>query len=250
MPYVDTSYNYGEAIQEICRMVGHPVPSDAAGSTDEAVQQMGTSLNRALAELLTMFEWQDLTVKSSISVVADSLGQTEKGFDLPDDFDRFVDQTQWAQSNSLPAAGPLSPQAWMTYLVRSTSPQLTLAWQLRGDQIWFLAPPFPDASTFEFMYISKAMVIDADDPNNTKNVASKNGDEFVIDDYLVLLLGKAKYLEAKGFDSSASLRDFLIAFNSRTGSNKAAPILNIGSPVRSEPLLNPNRNLPDTGYGA
>lgn len=250
MAYQDTSYNYGSAIQEICRMVGHGVPSDAAGSQDEAVQQMGTGINRALAELLTMFEWQDLTLTASISVVGDSAGQTEKAFDLPDDFDRFIDQTQWNDASALPAGGPVSPQAWMMYLVRSTSPQLTLAWQLRADQIWFLAPPYPDPATFQYMYISKGMVIDADDPSITKNVASKNGDAFIIDDYLVLLLGKAKYLEAKGFDSGASMRDFLIAFNSRTGSNKAAPILNIGSGVRSEPLITAMGNVPDTGFGS
>src|SRR5262245_27662781 len=131
MAYIDTIYNYGDAIREICRMVGHPVPADPAGATDSAVIQMGVSINRALAELLYMFSWQDLTKRGSISVVGLAPGEVERGFALPSDFDRFVDQTQWSGSSDLPASGPISEQAWMSYIVRSTSPQLTLAWQRR-----------------------------------------------------------------------------------------------------------------------
>ena len=249
MAYLDLEYTYGEAIKEICRMVGHPVPSDAAGSTDAAHQQMGTALNRALEELLPKHEWQELTKRGSISIVGDSPGQLEKGFDLPDDFDRFVDQTQWNGSSDLPAAGPVSNQAWMTYVIQSTSPQLTLAWQRRGSQLFVLSPPFPTPVSFEFMYISKGIVLDADDPNNTKNVADKNNDHFVIDDVLVLLLGRAKYLEGKGFDASGAMRDFLTAFDSKIANNKGAPILNIGGRPTT-PLLNIMTNVPDTGYGS
>ena len=249
MPYTNTEYTYGEAIKEICRMVGHPVPADAAGSTDLAVQQMGTSLNKALAELLTMYDWQDLTVRTSLSVQQDSPGQKEKGYDLPDDFEKFIDQTQWDGSNQIPAAGPVSPQGWMQYYTRTSSSILTLAWQRREDQLFFLYPP-ADATDFNYMYLSKAMVIDADTPTDTKNVASKNGDRFKIDDNLVLLLGRAKYLEWKGFDSSIAVKDFLIAYNSRVGSNKGAPVLNLSRPTGGMPLITPMGNLPDTGYGS
>lgn len=249
MPYQITSLTALTLIQEVCRLVGHPRPTDALGSTDSAVQQMVSALNQALSELLTMYEWQDVTVKDAVAIVADSLGQQEKAFDLPDDFHRFIDQTQWGQSSMLPAMGPVSPQSWMLYTVRSYSPQLTLSWQMRGDQLWVLSPPYPDPVNFEFMYISKGTVIDQDDATVIKNVVDKNGDSFILDDNLLLLLTRSKYLEWKGFDSEAATRDFLIAFNSRTGSNKGAPVLNIGSPV-GLPLIDPMRSLPDTGYGS
>lgn len=249
MPYTNTEYTYGEAIKEICRMVGHPIPADPAGSVDNAVQQMGTSINRALGELLTMFDWQDLTIRTTLSVQRDAPGQKEKGYALPTDFEKFIDQSQWDGTNQLPAVGPVSPQGWMTYYTRVSSSIFALTWQRREDQLFFLYPPAA-ATNFNYMYLSKALVIDADVPTDTKNVATKNGDQFKIDDQLVLLLGRAKYLEWKGFDSAIAVKDFLIAFNSRVGSNKGAPVLNIGRPSLGEPLITPMGNLPDTGYGS
>lgn len=244
-----TILTYGAAINTICKLVGHPVQADPAGSTDSAVQQMGSAINFALSELLTLHEWQDLTVKTSLSIVADSPGQKEKGFNLPVDLYRFIDQTQWGESSMLPAGGPVSNQAWMAYVVRNYSPQLTLFWQMRGDQLWVLNPPYPTPVNFDYMYLSSAQVIDADVPTTLKNVATKNGDTFMLDSFLVTLLGRARYLEWKGFDAAAATRDFISMFNSRAGSDKGAPILSIGA-MRGTPLINPAWSVPDTGYGA
>lgn len=243
-----TTLTYGTAIQSICKLVGHPIPTDAAGSSDAAVQQMGGAINVALDELLNMHEWQDLTIKTTLAIVADSQGQKEKGFSLPVDFYRFIDQTQWGAQSLLPAGGPISNQAWMAYTVQNYAPQLTFYWQMRGDQLWILNPPYPTPVDFAYMYLSNAQVIDQDVSTTLKNVATKNGDLFKLDAYLIMLLGRARYLEWKGFDASAATRDFLNAYASRAGSDKAAPILTLGGNI-GMPLINPNTSLPNTGYG-
>lgn len=247
--YQITEFTYGSAIQEICRLVGHPRPTDAAGSTDPAVQTMGAAVNFALRELLNMYEWQDLTVKSFISVVADSSGQLEKGFDLPEDFYRFIDQTQWSDQSLMPAGGPVPPASWMAYMVRQFTPVLTMFWQMRQDQLWIMSPPYPDPFNFEFMYLSVAQVIDADDATLLKSVADKNGDTFKLDSFMIMLLARARYLEWKGFDSSAAMRDFLGVYNSRAGADKGAPVISLNRPV-GLPLITPTGNLPVTGYGS
>jgi hypothetical protein len=137
----------------------------------------------------------------------------------------------------------------MQYIVRNYTPQLTLYWQRRQDQLWVLNPPFPSPVTFEYMYITRGQVIDQDDPAIIKNVATKNGDQFILDSYLITLLGRCKWLEWKGFDSAAATRDFLIAFNSRVGADKGAPVLSI-SRVYGFPYIDPMSSLPDTGYGS
>lgn len=248
MSFSITNYTYGSMIQRICRLVGHPVPVDPAGSTDSAVIQMGEAINNALSELLTMFEWQDLTIKATLSVVATVPGEDERGFTLPVDFYRFIDQSQWAESSQLPAAGPVSNQGWMQYIVRDIGPLLSLTWQMRGDLLYFLKPPTA-ATPFDYMYLSIAQVIDQDVSTTLKNEASKNGDFFILDGNLIMLLGRCKYLEWKGFDSAAATRDFMIAFSSRTGANKGAAVLNIGRQF-GLPLINPLSSLPDTGYGS
>lgn len=248
MPYQISIPSYGEAIKEIARMVGHPVPVDPAGSADAAVQQMGSAINVALTEMLTMHEWQDLTERATIPVIQDSIGQKEKAFSLPEDFYRFIDQSQWSGSTMMPATGPVSNQAWQAYITRSYAGPLTLYWQMRGDRVWFLDPP-PATTDFSFMYLSLAQVIDADNPLLLKNRASKNGDTFKLDGFMIALFGRAKYLEWKGFDGAAAMRDFLAVFNSRAGGDTGAPILSLSRQM-SFPLIDPMTSVPDTGYGS
>ena len=247
MPFQLTVPTYGDAVKAIARMVGHPVPVDPAGSTDRAVLQMGAAVNIALGEMLALYEWQDLVYRASISVVQDAPGQKEKGFDLPEDYYRLVSQTEWSQQMMLPALGPVSFQAWQSYVVRNFTMQLTLYWQIRNDKIWFLNPP-ATPMLFEFMYVSRAQVIDADDPTILKNVAEKNGDKFFLDGFMITLLGRVKYLEWKGFDASAAMRDFLTVFSSRTGADKSAPVLSL-SRRQGFPMITPLTSVPDTGFG-
>lgn len=248
MPYVITALTLQTAVQQICKMVGHPSPTDAVGSTDLAVQQMIAAVNVACNELLTMAEWQGITKKTSLTIQAAVPGDVEGVFTLPEDFYRFVDQTQWRRDAMLPALGPISSQAWMQYTVRNWTPQLTLFWQIREGQLYVLNPPTA-AVDMDFMYVSQGWIIDQDDANTFKNTADKNGDRFKLDSFLVMLLGRAKYLEWKGFDSAAAMRDFYSIFASRSGGEKGAPILSLhggGSPM---PLLDGMFSVPDTGYG-
>ena len=247
MPFNITVPTYGEAIKQIARMVGHPVPLDPAGSTDPAVLQMGAAINIALGEMLALYEWQDLIYRATIDVIQDSPDQKEKAFDLPEDYYRLRSQSEWSNASMLPALGPVSSQAWQGYIVRNFAMHLTLYWQIRNDKIWFLNPP-AETAVFEFMYLSRAQVKDADDPTMLKNLADKNGDTFFLDGFTIMLLGRAKYLEWKGFDASAAMRDFLTVFSSRTGGDKSAPVLNL-SRRQGFPMINPMTSVPDTGYG-
>lgn len=247
MPVQITVPTYGAAIKLITQMVGHPSPTDPAGSIDPAVQQMAAAINVALGELLTMHEWQDLQIRATLSVVQDAPGQKEKALDLPEDFYRFIDQTQWSTGSMLPAIGPVSAQAWQAFVVRNYLNPLSLSWQVREDKLWVLDPP-PVANTFSYMYLSRAQVIDADDPTLLKNVADKNGDRFKLDGFVIALFGRAKYMEWKGFDASAAMKDFLAVFNSRAGADKGAPVLSISRQF-NYPFIDPRWSVPDTGYG-
>lgn len=240
-------------IQTCCSLLSLPVPVDPAGSSDPNIVLMKTSANLASLEMLNTYEWSTLTKMGSITVETttppSSTQATEKAYDLPGDFYRFVDQTQWNQAMRFPAVGPVSPQGWMTYMVFPISANFTLTWQIREGQIWFLNPPQAPGQEFRFMYLSRALVRDADDPNVYKNVAAKNGDTFVLDGILMTLLTRIKWLEAKGFDSSAAVRDFMLAFDSRVGAQKGANILNMAGGPHDYPYIGIG-NLPEASlYG-
>jgi hypothetical protein len=249
MPFqVQEKVTLASGISRICRMLSLPVPADPAGDTDPNVQQIVVAMNSVAAELYSVREWQELVISFDLSVVADSAGQQEKAFDLPEDWGRFVDQTQWSPSQQWPAVGPISPQGWMSYLVRDFAPGLSLFWQVRNDKIWFLSPPYPTPADFKAFYVTRGYVQDQDDPTMLKDIATKNGDKFLLDGTLMVLGGRLKWLEYKGFDTSTAARDFQIQYDSRAGTERGAPVLDIAR-LTGVPMIGIG-NIPDTGYGA
>jgi hypothetical protein len=240
-------------MQQVCAMLNLPVPTDPVGSADPNMVLMRTAANLASLEMLNAYEWSQLTKDGTITVqtlVPPLPGESsELAFPLPADFYRFIDQTQWNGSMRFPAVGPVAPQGWMTYRVFPISANFTLTWQMRQRQLWFLNPPPPPGQTFRFMYLSQALVQDADNPDLYKNVATKAGDIFQLDGILMTLCTRMKWLEARGFDSSAAVRDFLLAFDSRIGAEKGANILNMAGGRHDYPYIGVG-NLPEASlYG-
>jgi hypothetical protein len=235
-------------VQNVAQMVSYPTPSDPAGDSDPSVQQMVQAVNMSATELLGLYDWQELTRTYNISIAADTPGQTEQAFDLPEDFYEWLDQTQWNSTNQWPAIGPISPQMWQNLLVNDVLPTMSFYWQVRDNSLYILAPP-TEAQTLTFMYQSLAWVQDQDNPTLYKNRATKNGDIILLDAFLVTLFTRAKWLEMKGLDSSAAMRDFHVNFENRKGQEKGAPVLNM---VRTYgfPYLNALYNTPDTGFGS
>lgn len=234
-------------VQNVAAMVSYPVPSDPAGSTDPAVQQMVQAVNMAGIELLSMYDWQELTKSYDIAITADTEGQREKSFSLPEDFYDWIDQTNWNATTQFPSLGPVSPQMWQQLLIRTTLPTLSFYWQVRDNKIYVLAPPSA-TQTMKFFYLSAAWVRDQDNSSLYKNRATKNGDAILLDSQMVTLYTRVKWLEMKGLDSSAAMRDFQVAFENRKASEKGAPVLSMARDFRI-PYIQPLTNTPDTGFG-
>lgn len=234
-------------VQNVASMVAFPVPSDPAGSTDPAVQQFVQSANLAAVDLLSLYDWQELIKTYTISITADTSGQKEKSFALPVDFYDWIDQTNWNATTQFPSLGPVSPQMWQQLLIRTTLPTLSFYWQVRGNRLYVLAPP-SSPQTMSFFYLSNAYVQDQDDSELYKNRATKNGDTFLLDANLMTLYTRVKWLEMKGLDSSAAMRDFQVAFDNRKASERGAQVLSMARDFRF-PYIQPLVNTPDTGYG-
>jgi hypothetical protein len=235
-------------VQNVAGMVAYPVPTDPAGSEDPAVQQMVQAANMAGNELLSMFEWQELIKNYQIPIQSDTNGQKEKGFALPDDLYRWIDQTNWNATTQFPSLGPVSAQMWQQLLIRTTLPTLSFYWQVRDNKIYVLAPP-NSPQTMNVFYVSAGWVRDQNDPDLYKNRMTQNGDVSLLDATVITLYTRVKWLEMKGLDSSAAMRDFNIAFDNRKNSEKGAPVLTMARDFRF-PYIQPLINTPDTGMGA
>lgn len=236
-------------VQNVAAMVAYPVPNDPAGSEDPAVQQMCLAANLAGTELLGLYDWQQLIKNYQIPIESDPLdpNQRERAFDLPEDLYKWIDQTNWNKTTQFPSLGPVSPQMWQQLLIRTTLPTLSFYWQVRDNKIYVLAPP-SSPQYMNVFYLSQAWVQDQDDPDLFKNRLQKNGDKALLDSSLMTLYTRVKWLEMKGLDSSAAMRDFQIAFESRRASEKGSPVLSMARDFRI-PYIQPLTNTPDTGYG-
>jgi hypothetical protein len=234
-------------VQNVASMVAFPVPSDPAGDPDPTVQQFVQAANMAGIELLTMYDWQELIKNYQIPISSDINGQKEKAFPLPEDFFDWIDQTNWNATTQFPSLGPVSAQMWQQLLIRTTLPTLSFYWQVRDNKIYVLAPP-NSPQTMNVFYLSQAWVQDQDDPTLFKNRITKNGDKALLDPTLITLYTRVKWLEMKGLDSSAAMRDFTIAYDNRRGSEKGAPVLSMARSY-TYPYIQPLINTPDTGYG-
>ena len=237
-------------VQNVAGMVAYPVPQDPAGSEDPAVQQMVMAANMAGIELLGLYDWQELIRNYQIAIEADPLvpQQRERAFDLPEDLYKWIDQTNWNKTTQFPSLGPVSPQMWQQLLIRTTLPTLSFYWQVRDNKISVLAPP-SSPQYMNVFYMSQAWVRDQDDPTLYKNRLTKNGDVSLLDATLITLYTRVKWLEMKGLDSSAAMRDFQITFDNRRASEKGAPVLSMARDFRI-PYIQPLTNTPDTGYGS
>lgn len=249
MPYqIVNDSTLSAIVQNVAQLVSFPTPADPAGDTDPAVVQMVQAVNLAGIDLLSMNDWQELTKIHTMSIVAASPGINQQAYSLPEDFYEFVDQTQWNSTMQWPAIGPVSPQAWQELLIRQTLPTLSFYWQVRGNEIYILSPP-TSAQTLSFYYQSFAWVRDQDDATLYKNRATKNGDVILLDSYLITLLARTKWLEMKGLDSSAAMRDFQVNYENRKGNEKGAAVLSMAQSFRY-PYIDARYNAPDTGYGS
>ena len=231
----------------VLQSVGFPVQTDVAGSNDPAVQQMVQSVNQAGTDLLGMHDWQQMLKTFSTLVVEDFPGQSSKLVPLPEDFLMFKDQSQWNVSQQLPMIGPVLSQDWQRITVRTADFVTRLLWRVRDNQWEIKSPPPPPGQTISMEYISQGYVQDQDDALLFKNFATKNGDVFLIDQYLIYYLAKAKWLEVKGFDSAAAMRDFTTAFEQRFVQDQGAPVLSLINRTGYRYL--DCWNIPDTNYG-
>ena len=240
------------SVNEICNRVAvevglTPVP-DVFSTGDPAFRQLTYLLTTAVQELMEMYPWQSLTREFKL--------ETEEGedgiFDLPDDFGYMIDQTGWERSENVPLIGPLSAQDW-TYLLGRDLVGSTIyaSFRLNESKLWiFPNDPVPEGLDINFEYISRNLIqVAATEPPQFEDEAISPADIVLFPPNLITRFLKAKFLEAKGFDSQKAEDAFWLAFYSWSGKDNSAQILNAGRQWRGFPYLDMWRNLPDTGYG-
>lgn len=238
----------GSIINRTAAELGLTPVSDPFASVDPAFVQLCTLLTSAGQEMLILHQWQKLNRTHSLTTGVAPDDDPDGHYDLPDDFGYMIDQTGWVPTTRLPLGGPLTPQDW-TYLVNTSmgSSIIYVSFRQNDGQLWILPSPPPSGQEITFEYISRNWVEDGAVPDTFKDSVSSSADIVLYEPILAIKFLKLRQREAKGFDTTAAVGQFITMFNGWTGVDMSAPILNAAR-SRYFPYLG-WRNIPDTGYG-
>ena len=169
----------------------------------------------------------------------------QTAYDLPFDFERITNRTQWDKSKHWEALGPEDAQQWQWLKSGYISTGPRIRWRILDNQfqIW------PVMNTQEYLgweYKSKGWVRAAD--GTVKNSFTADSDTTVFDDRLLVLFTKMKYWGIKGFDTTVVSQDYQRVLTIAKANDKGAPNLSF-APYPSKVLIG-YANIPDTGYGS
>lgn len=227
---------------------GLTASADVFASSDAAFVQMRTMLTNVGRELLALHQWNRFVKVHSITT---NVPPDTGDYDLPDDFAYMIDQTGWTPTNGgngLPLGGPLSEQDW-TYLVNTNlaASQIYVSFKIAEGLIQLLPQPPADGTIVTFEYISRWWVADPATTDPAKDRCTASDDVVLFEPILIKKFLKLRFLEAKGFDTTAAAGQFLTMFQAWTGKDVSAPVLNMAR-SRFFPYLG-YRNIPETNFG-
>lgn len=170
-------------------------------------------------------------------------GQTK--YDLPPDYEVITDRTQWDKTKHWEMLGPEDAQQWQWLKSGYISTGPRVRWRILGQyfQVW---PIMNTQEYLGFEYRSRAWAEAAD--GTPKNSFTADTDLTVLDDRVIVLLTKLKFLQIKNFDTTAIMQDYQRYLNVAKSNDKGAPNLSF-APYPSKVLIG-YANIPDTGYGS
>tara|TARA_R110000803_G_scaffold111568_1_gene179998 strand:+ start:1025 stop:1759 length:735 start_codon:yes stop_codon:yes gene_type:complete len=221
--------------------------SNPIADTDETFIQMRGLLDSAGQELCNLTEWPILTKQFEILTSVTDSGK----YNLPEDFNYFIDQTAWDRNNSVQMGGPLSPQEWTFLEGRDlVSNTIYASYRENEGQIWVMPSPPPEGKRLTFEYISRSWLKEAGQALPTLDVVDNGNNICMLDPLLMIKFLKLKFQQAKGFDASAAALEFDTLLSGRIGKSTGAPILSASRSRGNYPYLTSYGSTPDTNFGA
>ena len=212
---------------------------------DTTYQVQGTGINQN-TYIVSVDSGTQVTVNQDFS--ASAAGATayfqKIKYSLPSDYESLVPRTMWDKSKKWEMLGPEDAQQWEWLLSGYISTGPRIRWRLLGAyfQIW---PGMSTAEYLGFEYRSKGWAAAAD--GTVKNSFTVDTDTCIYPDRLMVNATKLKYFEAKGFDTTAMMRNYMTEFEAAKALDMSSANLSLAP--RPGTVLIGYDNIPDSGYG-
>lgn len=182
---------------------------------------------------------------STVAATAGTVYFQKVKYALPADYDAIVPRTQWDKSKHWEMLGPEDAQQWEWLLSGFIATGPRVRWRLFGAyfQIW---PGFSNAENLGFEYRSNGWASTA--AGVAKSSFTLDTDTCIYPDRLMVLMTKLKYFEAKGFDTTAMYRNWMLEMETNIAQDTS--YANLSFAPKPGNILIGYDNIPDSGYGS
>ncbi len=212
---------------------GYEVPTSFVGNTNPTAVTCLALANRTGRELATEYLWQVLLVSYTFATVASTAN-----YALPTPFRRIINNTVWDQTNKVQLRGPVSASEW-NYLQNSSiavgSP-LNSYFRMAGNYI-YIGPTPSSVRTIGYDYQSKYWI-------SGKNEFTADADEPLIDDQLMILGLRWRFLQSKGDDYESVRGEYQSLLDALQAQDGGKSVISFAAPAS-----NPYDGLPEGNFG-
>ena len=194
------------------------VPTSIIGNNEDAAKQILEVMTVTITELSRSYDWQELQREHTFSSVAST-----QGYNLPSDFDRFINTTFWNSSEMWAVQGPMTPEEWRILKNSSISGAAPFEYfRIRDGQV-ILFPIPTGADNYIYEYITNKIVESSGGTGQTEWLADT--DVPVIDAYIVRLDATWRWLMKNGRPYAEEQKVANAAIAERIGINGARRVV-------------------------
>lgn len=191
--------------QDAAGRLGLEELNSIASSSNQTARRLRRAANASGRALARRANWQ-LLRKEHTFLTVDS-GNLQTNATLPNDYDRYVQETGYNRTSSRPLSGPLTAQEWQAYKATIGSLAPTDSFYIRGNQI--LMAPIPNAGDeVAFEYMSKWWVDSGPTPDGVGEADrfSTDLDEALLDEEMMILDIMWRYKQSRGLPYAEDFR--------------------------------------------
>ena len=165
------------------------VPTTIIGNVEDVAKQMLEVMTVSVTELARSYDWQELQKEKTFNTVAATVG-----YNLPTDFDRFINNTFWNETNNEKVVGPVTPEEYRI-LKTDNAGAVNDYFRIRAGQV--LIYPIPSSiESMIYEYVSNLVVLSSSSVGQSQWLADT--DVPAIDASMVRLDATWRWLKNQG----------------------------------------------------
>lgn len=227
------------ALNDVQRLVALPVTSSIVADGQETQNLLYALSNRSAKALMRRHIWPALRREHTWTMSLASLQASGK----PTDFGRMVSSTMWNRTSDRQIGGPIDEKEWGIAYGRPFTSSIAQYFMLRYDGLHiFPAPSAADTGAYEYMINTPVL---ASDGVTYKTDFSADTDSFVLDEEMLLLDVRWRWLQSRGLDYAEAMRDAELRIQSEINAKRGIRALSLAPPDIDE--LGEGL-IPETGF--